>query len=108
MATQVAANVSPLYTNFDLIGNSFTVPLLWALNLACVLYLFAGGVVMLICSAKPTKPHSKRLLDFNYRKPLYFIIIFLVGLFALTSVIQSIFNLSIPLLGSMGTTCHPA
>jgi len=97
----VAANVSPLHTSFDLIGNSFTVPLLWAVNLACILYLVAGSIIMLIYSVKPTKPYAKRLLGFSYRKPLYFVIIFLIGLLVLTFVIQSLLSLSIPLVGSM-------
>jgi hypothetical protein len=97
----VAANVSPVHTSFDLIGNSFTVPLLWAVNLACILYLVAGGIVMLIYSVKPTKPYAKRLLGFSYRKPLYFVIIFLIGLLVLTFVIQSLLSLIIPLVGSM-------
>ena len=97
----VAANVSPLHTSFDLIGNSFTVPLLWAVNLACILYLVAGSIIMLIYSVKPTKPYANRLLGFSYRKPLYFVIIFLIGLLVLTFVIQSLLSLSIPLVGSM-------
>ena len=97
----VATNVSPLHTSFNLIGTSFTVPLLWAINLACILYLVAGSIVMLIYSVKPTKPYAKRLLGFSYRKPLYFLIIFLIGLIAVPLVIQNILGLSIPVVGSM-------
>ena len=43
----VAANVSPIYTNFNLVGNSFTVPLLFAINLSCILLSLVGGVMML-------------------------------------------------------------
>ena len=100
----VAANVSPLNTNFDFVGNSFTVPLLWAFNLASILYLTAGGIVMLIYSIKPTKQYSKRLLGFSYRKPLYFVAFFVIGLIVLTVIIQSILKLSIPLLGSAEIT----
>ena len=96
----IAANVSPLYTNFELIGNSFTIPLIWAINLASILYLTAGGIVMLIYSIKPTKSYSKRLLGFSYRKPLYFVVFFVIGLVALTLIIQTMFNLSVPLMGS--------
>jgi hypothetical protein len=99
----VAANVSPLYTNFEFIGNSFTIPLIWAINLASILYLTAGGIIMLIYSIKPTKQYSKRLLGFSYRKPLYFIVFFVIGLVALTQIIQIIFNLSVPLVGSTVT-----
>jgi hypothetical protein len=99
----VTANVSPLYTNFDFTGKSFTVPLLWAINLASILYLTAGGIVMLIYSIKPTKQYSRRLLGFSYRKPLYFIVLFVIGLVALTLIMQSVFNLSVPLVGSTET-----
>jgi hypothetical protein len=96
----VVANVSPLYTNFDLIGNSFTVPLVFAINLSCILLSLAGGVIMLIYSVKPTKPYAKRLLGFSYRTPLLFVIVFLIGLIALSLIIQGLFSFSVPLFGS--------
>ena len=94
------ANVSPLNTNFDLIGNSFTIPLIWAINLGSILYLAAAGIVMLIYSVKPTKLYSKRLLGFSYRKPLYYSVFFVVGIVAFTLIVNSIFKLSIPVIGS--------
>jgi len=96
----VAANVSPIYTNFDLIGNSFTVPLVFAINLSCILLSVAGGVVMLLYSVMPTKPYAKRLLGFSYRTPLLFIIVFVIGLFVLTFLIQALFSFSVPIVGS--------
>jgi hypothetical protein len=96
----IAANVSPIYTNFDMLGNSFTVPLLFAINLSCILLSLAGGVVMLLYSVKPTKPYAKRLLGFSYRTPLLFIFVFVIGLLALTFLIQALFSLSVPLIGS--------
>ena len=96
----VAANVSPIYTNFDLIGNSFTVPLVFAINLSCILLSVAGGVVMLLYSVMPTKPYAKRLLGFSYRTPLLFIIVFVIGLFVLTFLIQALFGFSVPIVGS--------
>jgi hypothetical protein len=100
----VAANVSPIYTNFNLVGNSFTVPLLFAINLSCILLSLAGGVVMLIYSVKPTKPYAKRLLGFSYRTPLLFIVVFLIGLVALTFIIQILFSFSVPLIGTAQIT----
>jgi hypothetical protein len=96
----VAANVSPMYTNFNLIGNSFTVPLLFAINLSCVLLSLAGGIVMLIYSVKPTKPYAKRLLGFSYKTPLVFVLVFLTGLIALTFLIQTLFSFGVPLIGT--------
>ncbi len=96
----VSANISPIYTNFDFVGNSFTVPLLWAINLASILYLTAGGVVMLIYSVRPTNKYSKQLLGFSYRKPLYYVVFFIIGIVALSLIVQSFFSLSIPVVGS--------
>ena len=98
------ANVSPLNTNFDLIGNSFTIPLIWALNLGSILYLAAAGIVMLIYSVNPTKLYSKRLLSFSYRKPLYYSVFFVVGIVVLTLIVSSIFKLGIPVIGSAKAT----
>jgi hypothetical protein len=100
----VEANVSPIYTDFNFIGNAFTIPLIWAINLASILYLTAGGIIMLVYSIKPTKLYSKRLLGFSYKKPLYFIIFFIIGLIALSFILKGMFNLDVPLSGSAQTT----
>jgi hypothetical protein len=96
----VKANVSPMYTNFNLIGNAFTVPLLVALNIASILFMTAGGIAMLIYSIKPTRPYSKRLLGFGYTKPLISVLLFLGVLIALQQIIKIMVNLDIPLYGS--------
>ena len=96
----VKANVSPIYTDFNFVGDAFTVPLLFALNLASILTMAAGGVAMLIYSIKPEKTYSKRLLGFGYAKPLLAVILFVVVLFALQLIIKMMVNLNVPLLGS--------
>ncbi len=96
----IAANVSPLYTNFDMIGNSFTLPAIMAVNLSCILLSLIGAVLMLLYTVKPTKPYAKTLLNFSFATPLFFLIIFLVGLIALTFIVQVLFSFSIPLSGS--------
>jgi hypothetical protein len=96
----IAANVSPLYTNFNLMGNSFTVPALLAVNLSCILLSLIGGILMLVYSVRPTKPYAKTLLNFSFGTPLFFIIIFAVALLALTFIIQAMFSLSFPLMGA--------
>ncbi len=101
----IQANVSPLNTNFDLLSsNALTVPLLWALNMASILSLAAGGIIMLIYSLYPTKSYSMRLLSFSYRKPVYAVGFFVVSLFTLTLVIQSLIGISIPMMGSTTAT----
>lgn len=100
----VKANASPLYTNFNFAGDSFTIPLIWALNIGSIISLTAGGIAIMIYSIKPTQSYSKRLLGFGYRKPLYSILFFVIGLIVITMLVKSIFSLDVPLLGSAETT----
>ncbi len=94
------ANVSPLNTNFEGLGNSFTVPLILALNVASVLSLAAGGIAMFVYSILPAKPYSKRLLGFGYTKPMYSVVFFAISLVALTLLVKGLLGLSIPVAGS--------
>ena len=100
----VKANVSPMNTNFNFLGNAFTIPLLWALNLSSLLALVASGIAMLVCSIMPTKSYSKHLLGFAYKKPLFILLSFVIVLFALTQIIQVMFGLNIPMTGSATAT----
>lgn len=100
----MTANASPLNTNFDFIGNSFTIPLLIALNIASVISLSVAGIVMLIYSIKPLKPYSEKLLRFAYRKPLYSVLLFVISLVVITILVGSFFELSVPLFGSQLST----
>jgi len=100
----VKANVSPIYTNFDFIGSSFTIPLLLALNISSVILMTVGGIALLIYSFKPLSSYSRRLLSFGYKKPLYSLILFVVCLLAITLVVKSVWDLNVPLMGSVQTT----
>jgi hypothetical protein len=100
----VKANASPINTNFNFAGTSFTIPLIWALNVASIIFLSAGGIAMLVYSVSPSKSYSEKLLGFSYRKPLYAILLFVVVLILITVLVKSIFNFEVPLLGSIETT----
>ena len=100
----LTANVSPLNTNFNFIDNSLTIPLIMALNITSVISLGAAGIVMLIYSVTPLKPYSKKLLGFAYRKPLYSVLLFLIGLILITILAGSLVKLNIPLFGSQLST----
>jgi hypothetical protein len=100
----VKANVSPLNTSLNFLGTAFTIPLIWALNLASLFSLVASGIVMLVYSIIPTKTYSKHLLGFAYKKPLFALLFFVIVLFALTVIIQAVFGLNIPLIGSATAT----
>lgn len=100
----VKANASPVNTNFNFTGTSFTIPLIWALNVACIISLSAGGIAMLVYSVNPSKSYSKKLLGFSYKKPLYAMLLFVIVLILITFLVKSVFNFEVPLLGSVNTT----
>ena len=100
----MTTNVSPLNTNFDLFGNGVSVPLIVALNVASLISLSAGGILMLVYSVRPLSVHSSRLLGFSYKKPLYSVVFFLTGLMVTVAVVGSLFSISVPLLGSQTST----
>ena len=96
----VQADLSPLNTGFVGLGNSFTIPLIWALNIASLLSLSVGGAVLLVYSILPTKPYSKRLLHFAYNKPLFSLAFFVVSLIAMVFAVNGILGIEVPLMGS--------
>ena len=99
-------NFSPVNFNVALFGNSLTMPLILALNIACLLTLASGGIVMLIYSVKPAKSYSKRLLGWAWKKPLYAVIFFVVEIVALTILGNTFLGFALPLQGA-GTIQAP-
>ncbi len=95
-----SVGVSPVNLNLDLLGNVFTIPIIYALNIASALTLASGGIVMLIYSVKPNQPYSNKLLGFGYKKPLYAVILFIISMFALSYLVQRFSGFAFPLLGS--------
>ena len=93
-------NFSPVNLNFSILGNPLTIPLIWAMNLACLLTLTSGGITMLIYSLMPTKPYARRLLGFGYKKPLYAVVLFVIELASLSGLVSSFSGFSFPLMGS--------
>lgn len=104
----VQANVSPIYTNFDFIGSSFTVPLLLAINISCIILMAVAGTIMLIYSIKPAASYSRTLLKFSFWLPLLGIVLFVLGLAAITLLTKSFYGVDIPLVGSGRIELPPA
>lgn len=96
-------NFSPLNTNFSFLGNTFVIPLILAFNISSILLLLLGGITMLIYALNPSKPYSKRLLSFAYKKPLYAVVFFLIGVIAIILILRLMFGMDIPLYGSTHT-----
>jgi len=95
----IQVNASPMNTNFGLLSLQFTIPLIWAWNIASILTFVAAGLVMLLYSVIPTKSYAKELLGFSYKKPIYALISFVVGLLVLVAI-ASFAGVSIPVMGS--------
>lgn len=100
----VTANVSPLNTSFSVLGTSFTMPLVWAMNIASMLTFLVSGVTMIVYSLLPAKSYSKTLLSFAYRKPLYTVLTFVIFLLASTMLVQALLHFTVPLAGSTNST----
>ena len=81
-------NFSPVNVNISHSGASIAIPLVLALNIACLLTLLAGGIILTIYALKPTKPYSKQLLGFGYKKPFYTLVAFIAILIAVPIIIQ--------------------
>ena len=97
--TLAQVNVSPINVNFSLLGTAITIPLILAINIASLLTMLSGGIVMVIYSVKPNKPYSKKLLGFAYKKPLMALIIFAVGIVALVTLANSFSGFNVPIVG---------
>ncbi len=102
----VQINFSPV--NFNLLhsGTSVYIPLVLALNIACLLTLLAGGIILTIYAVKPTKPYSKNLLGYGYKKPLYTLIAFIAILIAVPIILQAVAGISLPVNGSATISPH--
>jgi uncharacterized membrane protein len=61
---------------------------------------------MLIYSVRPDRSYSKKLLGFGYKKPLYAVIFFVIGLFAMGYLAQKFSGFAFPLIGA-GTLSLP-
>jgi hypothetical protein len=100
----IAANISPLNMNFSVLGSTFTMPLLWALNLASILTLLVSSITMIIYSVFPAKSYSKQLLDFSYKKPIYMLLIFVICLLAAVVLAQVLLHFNVPVVGTVNST----
>jgi hypothetical protein len=97
-------NASPVNTNFGFLDTSFTIPFILALNIVSILTLLASGIAMLIYSIIPRKSYSKHLLGFGYKKPLFTVLFFVIGLVVTTVILQAVLSLNVPLMGSTTST----
>jgi hypothetical protein len=97
-------NASPVNMNFGFLDTSFTIPIIWALNIVALLTLLLSGVAMIIYSIMPAKSFAKPLLDFGYKKPLFTFLFFVIGLVVVTVILQTVLSINLPLMGTTTST----
>lgn len=97
-------NISPLKINLEFLGISTMIPLIWFINLTCLLLLITSAIAMLIYSINPDKNYSKHLLNFAYKKPLIVTIIFFIFIFILIYFAKTYLSINIPISGSTTAT----
>jgi hypothetical protein len=90
--------------NMGFLGTSFTIPFILALNIVSILSLLASAIAMLIYSLIPRKSYAMHLLGFGYKKPLFTVLFFIIGLVVTTVICQAVLSLNIPLMGSTTST----
>ena len=100
----IKINASPVNTNFGVLDTSFTIPFILALNIVSLLTLLASGIAMIVYSIIPRKSYSKHLLGFGYKKPLFTVLFFVIGLVVTTVILQAVLSLNVPLMGSTTST----
>jgi hypothetical protein len=93
-------NASPVNTNFGFLGTGFSIPFILALNIIGLLTLLLSGVAMIIYSVMPAKSFAKPLLDFGYKKPLFALLFFVIGLVLVNVILQSVLSINLPLMGT--------
>jgi hypothetical protein len=93
-------NFSPLNMNFAIFDNIITIPLIYALNISCLLTLLAGGLILIIYSVVPTKPYAPKLLGYGYKQPLFALILFIIEVVGLTLSVKAFTGFDFPLIGA--------
>lgn len=96
----VQVDFSPVNFSVSHSGTLLAIPLVFALNIACLLTLLAGAIILTIYAVKPTKSYSKQLLGFGYKKPLYTVAAFVAVLIAVPLVLQVVAGINLPVNGS--------
>jgi hypothetical protein len=98
--------LSPVKLSVIILGVSLTFPIIVAINIIFLLLFVAAGIALIIYSVIPTRPYSKHLLGFAYKKPLGIFLSFLILVFLLInigSIISAIFKVgggaNLPLSG---------
>jgi len=84
--TLAKIGISPVNLSTNIVGYSVAIPVIAAIGWMFMIMLVSAGIVLVFYSIFPTKPYSKRLLGFAYKKPLATVIAFTVLMLVITNV----------------------
>jgi hypothetical protein len=76
----VTVNADPFFTSFEVLGVSYVIPIIFALNVGLAALFVASGITLAVYAINPEKGYSKHLLSFGWKRPLHVVIGFLVVL----------------------------
>jgi hypothetical protein len=99
-------NSSPLNTHFSFLGTTFSIPLVTAINITCLLLLSISAALMIAYAVNPTKEYAKQLLCWSYKPPVVILITFIVGLVILSPLVSFLANqyaqidFTLPIIGT--------
>ncbi len=83
--TLVRVGLSPVHVSTNIVGYDVAFPIIAAIGWMFTVMLVSVGIVLVVYSVVPTKPYSKRLLGFAYKKPLGILITFIILMLLVTN-----------------------
>ena len=90
----VTVNADPFFTSFNILGVSYIVPIIFALNVGTAALFIASGIALIVYTVKPAESYSKYLLSFGWKRPLHvivgFICILVLSLYAMSIAVNAI------------------
>jgi len=88
----VTVNADPFFTSFNILGASYIIPIIFALNVGTAALFIASGIALIVYTVKPAEKYSKHLLSFGWKRPLYVAIGFIATLASLLYITPTAIN----------------
>jgi len=76
----MTVNADPFCTSFKVLGVSYVIPIISAINVGLAALFVASGMALIIYTIKQEKGYSKHLLSFGWKRPLYVVVGFVAML----------------------------
>jgi len=90
----ITVNADPFFTSFEVLGVSYVIPIIFAINIGLTALFVASGVALIIYTIKQEKSYSNHLLSFGWKRPLHvfigFVVVLVLSLYATPLVVNAI------------------